>query len=72
MLSRHRKLTHCPLVPMLELKKMTKGTFFRAEQYAALSSFRVGKMQILYKRVGFLGRNGKKKKKKLIVQSSQN
>ena len=40
---------------------MTKGTFFRAEQYAALSSFMVGKMQILYKRVGFSGRNGKKK-----------
>ena len=38
-------------------KKMRKGTFFGAEMCAALSSFRVGKIQILLERVGFSGCN---------------
>ena len=40
-----RLLVSC--VPMREQKTMRKGTFFRAGQCAALSSFRVGKMLFL-------------------------
>ena len=34
-------------VPMREQKTMRKGTVFQAGQYAALSSFRIGKMLFL-------------------------
>ena len=47
---------------MLEQKLMRKVlflTFFGAGQCAALSSFRVGKIQLLQENVGFTGRNEK-------------
>ena len=52
------------------LNKTTRmGTIFRGGQCPALSSFRVGKIQLLNKRVGFSGSNGKKA---IIVEGSQN
>ena len=44
-----RLLVSC--VPMREQKNDEKGYFFRAGQYAALSSFRVGKCYFCRKRV---------------------
>ena len=38
---------HVSCVPMREQKTMRKGIFFRAGQFAVLSSFRVGKMLFL-------------------------
>ena len=48
-----------------------KGNLFRGGQCAALSSFRVGKIQLLYKRVGFSGSNGKKKSLLRVAKISE-
>ena len=46
-----------------------KGYFFRARHCAALSSFRIGKIQNLFKKVGFFQIV---MEKSLIVHGSQN